>query len=438
MRAEPGSGAGAGQGLTIAVVGAGVAGLSVATLLDRAGHRVTVFERFDASRPVGSGLMLQPTGLAALERFGLRAEIERRGARIDRLHGKTDRGTTIFDLGYADLDPALYAVAVHRAALHGVLWQAFAAGTAALETGFAVADLDDRHADGALSLVDEAGRRAGPFALVVDASGAQSKLRTRLSTRPPKPYPYGAVWTTAADIGIAPGRLDQRYVAARTMLGYLPIGSIDGTGEPLAALFWSLKPGDHGSWRDGFARWQTETQALWPALAPLIAALDGPEGFTLAHYQHFTASRFHDGRLVLIGDAAHATSPQLGQGANQGLLDAVALADVLDSTRDLPVALDRFDRARRRQIRFYQMASALMTPFFQSDSRVFAITRDLTFNRLKYIPYLRREMVRMLAGLKTGMLSDQTPAAIADPFRQAGGKAPPDLSPAAGSPQAPR
>lgn len=415
MRAEPG-GRGARRGLTIAVVGAGVAGLAVATLLDRAGHRVTVFERFDASRPLGSGLMLQPTGLAALDRLGLRTEIERRGARIDRLHGKTDRGATIFDLGYADLDPALYAVAVHRAALHGVLWQAFAAGTADLETRFAVADLGNGHADGALSLVDAEGRRAGPFALVIDASGSQSKLRGRLSARRPKPYPYGAVWTTAPDIGIAPARLDQRYVAARIMLGYLPIGTIDGTGRPLAALFWSLKPRDHAIWRQGFERWQADTAALWPALEPLVAALDGPDSFTLANYQHFTARRFHDGRLVLIGDAAHATSPQLGQGANQGLLDAVALADALDSADDLPAALDRFERARRSQIRFYQVASALMTPFFQSDSRTFAAVRDVTFNRLKYIPYLRREMVRMLAGLKTGPVSYKSPAAIADPF----------------------
>ncbi|WP_164153267.1 FAD-dependent monooxygenase, partial [Stenotrophomonas maltophilia] len=78
--------------MRIAIVGAGVAGLAAVTLLARGGYRVTVFERFDASRPVGSGRMQQPTGRAALERMGLRAEIERRGARIDRRHGLTDRG----------------------------------------------------------------------------------------------------------------------------------------------------------------------------------------------------------------------------------------------------------------------------------------------------------------------------------------------------------
>ncbi|MGL4290761.1 MAG: FAD-dependent oxidoreductase [Phreatobacter sp.] len=401
--------------MAVAVIGAGVAGLAVATLLDRAGHRVTVFERFDASRPVGSGLMLQPPGLAALDRLGLKSAIERRGARIDRLHGLTDRGAVIFDLGYADLDPSLHALAVHRGALHGVLWDAFAASGARLETGFAV-DAVEEHAEGRISVVDATGRKAGPFDLVIDASGAQSRLRGHVTDARSTPYPYGAVWATVPDIGIAPARLAQRYVAARVMLGYLPIGTLAGEGPPLTALFWSLKPSQHVAWRTGFDDWRRQATRLWPELTPVVEALSGPDQFTLASYLHFTAWRFHRGRLVLIGDAAHSTSPQLGQGANHGLLDAVALADSLAETSDLPAALALYERTRRRQIRFYQRASALMTPFFQSDSRVFAWARDKTFNRMKYLPYLRREMVRTLAGLKTGLFAAATPAKIADPL----------------------
>src|SRR4051812_28078330 len=121
--------------LSLAVIGAGVAGLAAGIRLVRAGHQVTLFERFPEARPVGSGLMLQPTGLAVLGRLGLGEAIAALGARIDRLHGSTDRGTTVFDLGYADLAPGLHALAVHRAALHGVLWDAFCATSAAIEAG---------------------------------------------------------------------------------------------------------------------------------------------------------------------------------------------------------------------------------------------------------------------------------------------------------------
>ena len=355
----------------IAVIGAGVGGLAVATLLARAGHRVTVLERFAEPKPVGSGLMLQPTGLAALERLGLREEIEALGTRITRLHGTTDRGATVFDLDYGDLVPGLHAVAVHRAALHGALWRAFA------------------------------------------ASGARSAFRALVEPRPPRAFTYGAVWASVPDPGIAPGVLLQRYVAARTMLGWLPVGRATAEGPPLAALFWSIKPGEHAAWAARFDEWREEAAALWPPIAPVLAGLPGPAVFTPATYLHFTARRPWHGRLVLLGDAAHATSPQLGQGANNALLDAMALADALAAERDHEAAFARYAAARRAHVRFYQYASAIMTPFFQADARSLPLLRDLVFNRMKILPWLHREQLRTLAGLKTGLLTHRDGATLA-------------------------
>ena len=76
------------RGLNIAIAGCGPCGLSAALMLHRAGHQVTLFERFDAPRPIGSGLMLQPTGMAVLSELGLLPAVLGRGSRIDRLFGK--------------------------------------------------------------------------------------------------------------------------------------------------------------------------------------------------------------------------------------------------------------------------------------------------------------------------------------------------------------
>jgi 2-polyprenyl-6-methoxyphenol hydroxylase-like FAD-dependent oxidoreductase len=341
--------------------------------------------------------MMQPPGLAALERLGLRGELEMLGERIERLHGVTARGATIFELTYGSLTPGLHAVAVHRAALHGVLWRGFEQSGARLETDRTIAGIDPP---------------LGKADLVVDASGARSPLRNWVCARQGRVFPYGAVWASVPDIGVAPAALAQRYVAARIMIGYLPVGRITPGGPKMAAFFWSLKPGDYPAWRDGFAGWREQVVALWPELAPVVETLTEPDALTLADYTHFTADVLWRDNVVLVGDAAHATSPQLGQGANHGLIDAVVLSDALAQTHDVPTALALYARARRQHVRFYQLASAVMTPFFQSDSRALAMLRDLVFHRAKIVPYMHREMLRTLAGLKTGLFRTGTPESI--------------------------
>lgn len=382
-----------------AVIGCGVAGMAAAIALARRGADVTLFEAFDRPQPLGSGLLLQPSGLAALAALGLADAVLERGARVARLDGRDLAGRHILDMTYDQWRPGAYGLGVHRGALFEVLHAALAPAGVALRTGCAITGLEDR-ARPVLRQAD--GTHHGPFDLAVVADGSASRLRNEVRPRArARPYPWGAVWANARDPqGRFAGALHQRYHRASTMMGILPIGTGPGAATDQVSLFWSLPVADMDSFFQGdFPAWRARAQEIWPEAAPLLAQFADAEAFARASYRDVAVGRWADGACVLIGDAAHGTSPQLGQGANLALIDAVELADHLVPNRPVAGALARFQAARRRQTGPYQLASRALTPLFQSAGGLGPGIRDRVFAPLARLPVLRRVSAIVLTGM---------------------------------------
>jgi 2-polyprenyl-6-methoxyphenol hydroxylase-like FAD-dependent oxidoreductase len=214
-------------------------------------------------------------------------------------------------------------------------------------------------------------------ALGVDALGVRSCIAR---PQPPAPLPFGALWANLdwpADAGFDPHTLEQRYRASRNMAGVLPIGR-QRTGAPaLACYFWSLRHDAFAAWKaSGLEAWKHEALALWPQTAPLLAQLDRPDQLIFASYSHAALRSPAGAKLAHVGDSWHCASPQLGQGANMALLDALALARAIDAHRDVDTALCAYAAARDGHIGLYQLASWMFTPAYQSDSDVLAFVRD--------------------------------------------------------------
>lgn len=384
----------------IAIVGYGTAGQCAAILLSRDGHRVEVFERVPAPGPVGAGFLLQPSGLEVLWRMGLLDEVLRHGAVVERLYGDTPGGRAVMDMRYAALDARLAGIGMQRGALFSLLAGAWD-GHVGVQAGTCIVDIDDGR-----TLVDERGVRHGPFDLVVVADGAASQLRGRVGrVRLDRPYPWGALWCLLPCADWPHLReLRQRYVAARKMIGLLPVGTRPGDDTAMLSFFWSLPVATFDDWQErGLEAWKHEACGLWPEAAPLVHAIDAPARLARARYRDTVMRDWHRDGVVLVGDAAHAMSPQLGQGVNMALMDAMALAGALRGAADVRDALAAYQRSRRAHLSIYHLWSRWLTPMFQSERDLVARLRDVALRPAGRLPFAGTHMLQVLGGIQSGL-----------------------------------
>lgn len=388
--------------LRVAVVGYGSGGQAAALALARDGHAVEVFERVPEPGPVGAGFLLQPTGLQALWRLGLLDEVRALGAPVARLYGETPEGRGVMDMRYADLDPRLAGLGMQRGALFALLHAAIGRESGIhLHAGCVVAELDCD----AGRLRDAQGRRHGPFDVLAVADGSASTLRGAVTgMRIDKPYPWGALWCLLPE-GDWPWRdeLRQRYRRARQMAGMLPVGRMPGDSTRKLSFFWSLPVAGFEAWRDaGREAWLQALEALWPQAHGRLGGAFDVGVLARAAYRDAIPQRWWRGRAVLLGDAAHAMSPQLGQGVNMALVDALALAARLREAPSTAEAFDAYERERRAHLAAYHRYSRWLTPLFQSERDRLAALRDLAFLPAGRLPLARGHMLRVLAGVQHG------------------------------------
>jgi 2-polyprenyl-6-methoxyphenol hydroxylase-like FAD-dependent oxidoreductase len=393
------------RALDIAIIGYGTAGQAASLYLGRAGHRLHHFEQAPQLVPVGAGFLLQPTGLSVLDDLGLGDTARDCGARIARLYGENAHGRRIMDMRYAELGERYHGLGMQRGALFEVLRRADPLA-AAVQTGARIDQVDA--ASG--RLVDGDGRGHGPYDLVVVANGAHSPLRAALADAVQRDalYPWGAIWCLAAD----PRRrfrdeLEQRYRRAREMCGVLPVGHLPGQGAEAdrVSIYWSVRTAELDAvLAAGIAPVRAAIAALWPDAAALLAGMDDLSAWRRASYRDVVLAQPWRERLVLIGDAAHGMSPQLGQGVNMALLDAQSLARALARAATPSDALADYARTRADHLAIYQFLSRWLTPLFQSDLDALAWWRDLLFLPMSRLPLARGESLKILTGIKRGLL----------------------------------
>ncbi|QRP44906.1 FAD-dependent monooxygenase [Amycolatopsis sp. FDAARGOS 1241] len=310
----------------VVVIGGGIGGLSAAVGLHRTGWQVTVYERASEFTGIGAGISIWPNAQRALAELGVEAPLapQRDGALLD------PRGR---ELARWAMDPyvrryGLPLTAIHRADLIDALRAALPESS--LHTGVDVLSASSdglvRHATGTI--------RAD---LVVAADGVHSPVRASLHPQARLAYSRGTAFRGVAEL---PGTRLSTTWGRGTEVGVLPLH--DGR-----AYWWVAEARPEGIRHDDVRAYLLDRYGDWHAPVPTLICAT-PE--ILHHDLYQLAARlpsYVSGRLVLLGDAAHAMPPYLGQGGCMALEDAVVLAAALSSTDDVTEGLRRYDAERR-------------------------------------------------------------------------------------------
>ena len=323
----------------VLIVGGGIAGLALAPMLARTGDEVEVVERERAWRPAGTGMYLPGNAARALRAFGLEAQVASRAVAIAHQRFYDHHGRLLCEVDVAELWAAVGpCLAVHRAELHALLREA--AGEVPIRIGLAVERLAQR--DGAVS-VDFSDGTSGTYDLVVGADGIHSAVR-RLAFEPTAvPRPVGQIgWRFLAP---RPREVTTWSVMLGRRTAFLTI-PIDG--DRVYCYCDVVSPPDHDTPEQvGPERLGDLFSEFADPAATLLEELDAAADIHVSTIEEVVLDRWARERVVLIGDASHATSPNMAQGAAMALEDALVLTDCLQRIPAIPDAIAAFEARRR-------------------------------------------------------------------------------------------
>jgi 2-polyprenyl-6-methoxyphenol hydroxylase-like FAD-dependent oxidoreductase len=320
------------------VVGGGIGGLSAAIALRRAGIQADVYERAPELREVGAGISLWPNATRQLRRWGLLDEVLRRGFRFTGGEMRTARGAVLTQMPLPAADAP--AVLIHRADLHAVLADALPPW--AVRTGAEFERLRET-ADGVAAEFGEAGTVEGSF--LVGADGLWSAVRRQVLADGDPVYRGYPVWR-----GVAPAGAVQWPTLTETLGRGLRFGIVPIGGGRVAWWATANEPDGTDDAAEGSKSKLLRLFGDWHHPVPqLIAATPDGEILKNGTYDRPPVRRWGRGRVTLLGDAAHPTTPNLGQGGCMAIEDAAVLARCLCETEDVAAALRAFEARRFRR-----------------------------------------------------------------------------------------
>jgi len=334
----------------ILIVGGGIAGLTVASALHRRGFKPALVERSPTwdTIAVGAGIGVQPNGMRMLHALAMGAAVEQAGTVIHRWRFCDEQGEVLSETDLETLWGEVGSwVAIERTKLHEVL----VAGAAAVpqRLGVSVTSLTQ---DGGRVFVGFSDGSAGEYDLVVGADGISSTVRgLTLSTA--SPADLGAMnWRSIAPIRPRGSTALQLVLGDGCFFGLCPVGEGRTYG-----FGYVMQPRVRDPLEGRLRRLRQRFAAFGGLVREYLASLERDEQVHCAAMEWVDVDEWYAGRVVLIGDAAHASSPLMGQGGCMAMEDAYVLAEVLRSAATVESALSNYVSRRKPRVKWVQQQS---------------------------------------------------------------------------------
>ncbi len=331
----------------VLIVGSGVAGLSAAIALARRGVHVEVIDHVRQWQATGAGLTLGAATLRALQQLGVLEELMRLGHTHAGIQVCDVQGQPLRFIASPPLPDAQVpgAGGILRSVLHDILFAEAQRLGVAVHLGLSVDHLEQREDAVQVRLTNG---RNQDWDLLVGADGLASALRARLFPQAaPVRFTGQGCWRVVLP---RPAAMAHRhfFLGGPCKVGLTPVSNEE-------MYLFLLEHVPHNPWRDPATQHAELAQLLAPYGGPLaeVRAQLGPQSAIVYRplESHFLGERWHAGRVVLIGDAAHATTPQLAAGAGMGIEDGLVLGEELARSQPLPDALDAFMSRRHERCR---------------------------------------------------------------------------------------
>lgn len=376
--------------MKVLIQGAGITGLALARELMARGVDFLIVERASEVKPVGAGITLGANALGCLARTLPLERLRERGESIRELAITDQRGRVLMSTPSQVEGVLRTGIAIHRHQLHECLLEGIPSAKIRLGTCVEAFHLSETSVEAKLS--DGSEER---FEFLVGADGLRSRIRSMLFPDHSIRFSGYACWRAVVDRSLRdPGHAIEMWGPGRR-LGLVPIGNgrtyVYATLNVSASQY-SARATDR-SVREVIAlfdRFAGDAREFLDAMARL-------PGLIHNDLEEVELPQWHSGRVLLIGDAAHAMTPNLGQGAAMGIEDAAVLARIWESDSN-PKSLEDFEKIRRPRVRWIQNKSRELGKLAQSENPGFIWLRN---QALRLIPgaIIRRNLRQVLASV---------------------------------------